>query len=147
MIQYYPPQLSIPRLNGIIARDADLFRRLDPSGLEPVYFTDEVEEQRLADVASLKARGKGKPKKATTQGELRLVFCPKVRMILMRHCICRGQSESEEEGWREEEVDGCWGCLVIILTSLLVTILAFIDPDCTTTPLLMTHHHSFIALS
>lgn len=74
MVQYYPPQLSISRLNGIISRDADLFRQLDPAGLEPVFFADEVEEQRLADVASLQARGKGKPKKATTQGEQMLLL-------------------------------------------------------------------------
>lgn len=68
MIEYYPPQLSISRLNNIIAKDAALFQQLDPAGLEPVFFRDEVEEQRLADVASLQARGKGKPKKARTPG-------------------------------------------------------------------------------
>ena len=68
MVQYYPPQLSIPRLNNIIAKEADLFKELDPAGFDPVLFVDEVEQQRLADVASLKARGKGKPKKARTPG-------------------------------------------------------------------------------
>ncbi|KAF8311571.1 hypothetical protein DL93DRAFT_2083017 [Clavulina sp. PMI_390] len=71
MVQYYPPRLSIPRVNGIIANNASLFRSLDPAGMEPVYFTDEVEEQRLADVAALQFRGKGKPKKARTPEESR----------------------------------------------------------------------------
>lgn len=72
MIQYYPAQLSIPRLNNIIAKEADVFKELDPAGLDPVFFVDEVEQQRLADVASLKARGKGKPRKAKTPGQLAL---------------------------------------------------------------------------
>lgn len=74
MVQYYPHQLSIPRLNNIIAKDADLFKQLDPAGFEPVFFVDEAEQQRLADVASLKARGKGKPKKAKTPGQLALII-------------------------------------------------------------------------
>ena len=74
MVQYYLPQLSIPRLNNIIAKDADLFKQLDPAGFDPVFFVDEAEQQRLADVASLKARGKGKPKKAKTPGQLALII-------------------------------------------------------------------------
>ena len=67
MIEYYPPTLSISRVNDMIAKERDLFMELD-EGREPIFLADEAEEQRLADVASLKARGKGKPKKARKPG-------------------------------------------------------------------------------
>lgn len=113
MVDYYPPVLSIPRLNNIIARDAKLFKELDPAGLEPVYFADEAEEQRLADVASLKARGKGKPKKARTAGVYFLVCCGYTGYLALTGVLrpLRGVEESEEEEWWQEEVD----CIVVPL--------------------------------
>jgi hypothetical protein len=69
IVQYYPPRLSVSRLNKIVAHENDFFVKAHPDGVEPVFLPDEVEEQRLADVASLKARGKGKPRKAKKEGQ------------------------------------------------------------------------------
>jgi len=106
MVQYYPHQLSIPRLNNIIAKDADLFKQLDPAGFEPVFFVDEAEQQRLADVASLKARGKGKPKKAKTPGQLALMITstPTLNHLNERLFTNRGKQKGKEKGrkWKEK---------------------------------------------
>ncbi|KAF8344130.1 uncharacterized protein EI90DRAFT_3028370 [Cantharellus anzutake] len=71
MINYYPAQLSIRRVNGVIS---ELYRealRKDKLTPPPIYLEDTKELQRLEDVAALKARGKGKPAKATTKAASR----------------------------------------------------------------------------
>ena len=73
MINYYPAQLSIRRVNGVIKSLYHETLRKDRSTPPPIYLEDAKELQRVEDVAALKARGKGKPKKATTKGMLS--FC------------------------------------------------------------------------
>jgi hypothetical protein len=59
MVNYYPPQLDIP---AIMRQYPEL------------ELVNQEEEQRLADLADRKRRGKGPPKKAATKGSALLVF-------------------------------------------------------------------------
>ena len=55
MVQYYPPKvMNISQINKMFPE---------------LKLRDEVEEQRLADIAEKKARGKGAPKKVRTKGK------------------------------------------------------------------------------
>src|SRR5258708_5754506 len=56
MINYYPAQLSIRRVNGVIKSMYHEALRKDKFTPPPIYLEDTKELQRLEDVAALKAR-------------------------------------------------------------------------------------------
>ena len=80
---YYPTRLSIPAIQR-------KFPELD--------LVDEDEVERVEDVAALKKRGKGAPKKARTKGALNSYLC--FPWTLTSYFLCRGEPKVEEEAVR-----------------------------------------------
>lgn len=68
MLNYYPSHPSIPRVNRLLK---DLHFKSGGANGPLIQLEDDAEASRLNDVAALKARGKGKPKKAKTKGPYR----------------------------------------------------------------------------
>jgi hypothetical protein len=73
MVKYYPPEINI----------AQIMRKYPELEL-----VNQKEEQRLADLAEKKRRGKGPPKKAKSKGEH---FFPRFCFSLLK-VLCAGES-------------------------------------------------------